>query len=256
MNLLDLLMNYTDVNFYEIYGLRRSGNHAIIAWLMNNLNSEIIDYKEPIPLIAPMPSEGFISQYLGDVIHINDVSSNWGIKGGNYIKGLIDAYVSIGMKSVIVSYEDTPYTHSFSNIDNYACLKDSTKIIISRDIRNIVASRIKKNKLGCVVNNHIIDVWLKNENSPENINIIRYENWLTSKDYRDNISNKLGLTNRDVTHIVSAAGAGSSFKDQSTGTINKDILLNRYKTIEFSPDVESMLSRTDVEEKLKKLNYK
>jgi len=248
MNLVD----YDNIKFIEVYGLRRSGNHAILTWLINNLNTEESNNYEPAYLIAPTPELGFISQYLGDVIHINDVGSNWALNNGKYLNGLIDAYVSIGMKTVILSYEDRPYNASFLNV-GYSFLKNSTKIVITRDIKSIFASRVMGGHSFFNINKTILETWLKNENS--DCTKIRYEDWLTSRSYRDDTSTNLGLQNIDITHIVSTAGGGSSFKDQTTGLIDKDKLLNRYKSFEFTKEVQDLLNSPEVIQKRKEIGY-
>lgn len=252
MNLIDYKGN--DIKFIEVYGLRRSGNHAILSWLINNFNTEAVSSVEPTPLIAPVPELGFIAQYLGNVIHINDVGDAWALTQGNYLKGLIDAYVSIGIKTIILSYEDRPYTNSFFNM-GYSFLKESKKIIITRDIKNIIASRLKNSKnIGLAINRKLIDTWIENENS-DNLKI-RYESWLTSKEYRDSIALKLNTNNKDIIDLVSTAAGGSSFKDQSTGKIDKDKLLNRYKLVEFSREIEDLLNLPELVNKRNEIGYK
>jgi hypothetical protein len=237
--------DYSNIKFIEVYGLRRSGNHAIIAWLLHNLNeSEDLNLHQ---LISPTPEEGFISQTIGNIIHLNDLASPWASQTGTYVRGLIDAYISIDKNIVLLSYEDVDYTFSLYEVGpSYKFLKDSTKIVITRDILNIVSSRLKKNKTGFKVNKTLFDRWLVNENISNNGTLIRFEDWLISKDYRDRIANILGLDNKDITDHVSNAGGGSSFKDQKSGKIDKNALLNRSNSIDIPKEIKDLLNSEEI----------
>ena len=93
--------NYNGVEFIEFYGLRRSGNHAILAWLLKNLSNHDSEIET---LIEPFPKLGFVSKRCGDVYHINDIGSSFWIGNPDYLAGLIDGYVSMGAKTIILSY--------------------------------------------------------------------------------------------------------------------------------------------------------
>ena len=252
---------HTDsVNFIEIYGLRRSGNHAIIAWLMHNLNSDGIAYDAPEPLIVPNPEWGFISQRLGDVYHINDALDKWATYNPGYIKGLVDAYSTIGAKTIIVSYEDTSFKSSLLDLygQYYPFLKNTTKIVITRNILDIVASRVMRNRsLNRItssfgVNKKIIETWIENESFTDTK--IVFEQWCTSKEYRDSISRSLGLSNLDITSHVSPAGKGSSFLEPGQMP-DKSKLLSRRKQVDIPQDIIRLYKELDIYTKLKELNY-
>ena len=252
---------HTDsVNFIEIYGLRRSGNHAIIAWLMHNLNSDGIAYDAPEPLIVPNPKWGFISQRLGDVYHLNDALDKWATYNPGYIKGLVDAYSTIGAKTIIVSYEDTSFKSSLLDLygQYYPFLKNTTKIVITRNILDIVASRVMRNRsLNRItssfgINKKIIETWIENESFTDTK--IVFEQWCTSKEYRDSISRSLGLSNLDITSHVSPAGKGSSFLEPGQMP-DKSKLLSRRKQVAIPQDITRLYKELDIYTKLKELNY-
>jgi hypothetical protein len=246
------LVEYNKVKFIEVYGLRRSGNHAIINWIMNN-TSNLKDGGSPTELIS-LFSDLIFTSYLGDTLHINDVASGWAIKRKYYLKGLIDGYISIGFKNIILSYEDLPFTNSYYDLDKneYNFLKNSKKIIITRDIENVFASRVKK---GMEINEGVFNTWVKNENAPSNITKVKFEDWLLSKNYRDRISKDIGFKNKDITNNVSKVGGGSSFKDITSENIDKDKLPNRKKEVEFPEDVLEILQREETQKLREKFGY-
>ena len=245
-------IDYSEIEFVEVYGLRRSGNHAIIAWLLKNMCTKEVTNTEP--LIMPFPDAGFISQRCGDVYHLNDVGSVWAQRNPAYLRALIDAYISMGAKKIILSYEDYPHKmgHYDFNKDQFYFLENSKKIVITRDLANTFASRIKRSmvKFGepnwnktpnpFFINQRLVTIWMFNELFKGTK--IKYSDWLTSKEYRDQISKDLNVPNRDITSEISNAGGGSSFKN----TLDKDTLLSRYKQIEFPKEIIKMLKSKDV----------
>jgi len=216
--MFDNNVDYSKVKFIEFYGLRRSGNHATISWLMNNLNGNEKP-QDPEVLIAPVPELGFISQRVGDVYHINDVLSGWASKNRPFLRGLIDAYVSVGAKTIIISYEEMHPGLSYSANDAFKMLKNSEKWTVLRDWDKLIASRSKQmlnkeisRKVFLDLNQDLIDRWLKSVHSSSDINKIHFDSWCKSKEYRDELMEKVNLPNKDHTSHVSKAGGGSSFK--------------------------------------------
>jgi len=240
-------IDYSKIEFIEVYGLRRSGNHAIIGWLLKNMCTNEVTNTES--LVAPWPSSGFLSQRCDDVYHINDVGSGWSVGNPTYVRGLIDAYISMGAKRIIISYEDTTHRPSLYGLDKdlFYFLENSKKIVILRDLANTFASRLMasikefgepnwdKSPNPFLITELIINKWSINEMFEGTK--INYENWLTSKEYRDQICRDLNIENRDITSEISNAGGGSSFKN----TLDKETLLRRYKQVEFPREIVDFL---------------
>jgi hypothetical protein len=239
--------NYDGVRFIEFYGLRRSGNHAILAWLIKNLSTTDSELEN---LIAPTPELGFISKRCGDAYHLNDIGTGWSVSNPKYLAGLIDGYVSAGAKTIVLSYEDygpdVSLLHTFPN--EFHFLKDSKKIVLVRDIVNVLASRYKASTgpigklVAFDVNVNKINAWITGAISQEFK--IKYEDWLISKEYRDSICEHLNITNRDLTDHVSSAGGGSSFSGMLK--VNKDKLLNRSKEVDLPEDWNFYLKTVEV----------
>lgn len=248
--------NYRGVRFIEFYGLRRSGNHAILAWLLKNLSTFDANLEN---LIAPSPDVGFISKRCGDAYHINDVGAWWAVDNPKYLAGLIDAYVSLGAKTIILSYEDYGPDASLLNSfpDEFYFLQKSKKIVLLRDLLNVLSSRYAANKkpigkrVTFEINDNKIKSWVFSATSSEFK--IKYEDWLMSKEYRDNICKSLNILNRDLTNHVSSAGGGSSFSGLSP--INKDRLLNRSKEINLPEEWKVYLDNIEVIRARKEMGY-
>lgn len=206
---------HTDgVQFIEVYGLRRTGNHAIISWLIHNLD----DTDEELEtLVSPYPEWGFLSQRKGNVYHINDAYEPWSTDNPAYVRGFIDAYAAQGAKYIIISYEDQHTDASLYKLfrEYYPMLQGAQKIALTRDIKSILASRVRRTggQNPARGSFHISEELLKTYKClAAHSNIINFENWLTDKEYRTERSTTLfNKENRDVTNHVSQAGKGSSF---------------------------------------------
>lgn len=256
--------NYDGVQFIEFYGLRRSGNHAVLAWLMKNLDRNDSELQE---VISPTPEIGFLVKRCGSVYHINDVGTGWATNNPAYIAGLIDGYVSSGAKTIILSYEDYEPQASLGLTfpSFFPFLKDALKIALVRDLPNVMASRHKKiegikakganpEEWGLLdMNVNKINAWIYcaiEEKSTK----IRYEDWLTSKEYRDEFCKNLNIPNLDYTGHMSSAGGGSSF----TGTEevpNAEDLLNRWKSVDIPKEWKGYLDTPPVIRARRKAGY-
>lgn len=197
---------------YIIISMQRSGHHAIIFWLLENLGG----YKSSI----------------SNNCYWNDETKVYYYNDCNHMRySFIENY-----KYLFTSFEDI-----------YACINrnsDDKIVIILRDFINMFASRYKKfgDKLG--LNNYylqnldeIIKVWkqhaktiIENYNNNNVIGIL-YNKWLLNKNYRDEICEHFGIKNqKDKIDYVPTIGEGSSFIGQKLEE-KKENYLNRYKNI-------------------------
>ena len=162
----------------KINGLCRSGNHAIIFWILNNI-SEVED----------VGNEYYASKNNKKICFLNNVSRiRYNVNSNEY-------------EIVLKSYEDV-------------YIKDCFYII--RDFLNLISSRYKKfgNQLGTNIYyltniEDIIRIWKKMILSD---NKIIYNKWIYDKNYRDEIGKIIQIENfNDKTDYVSNHGEGSSF---------------------------------------------
>lgn len=196
---------------FHIYGLSRSGNHAIIFWIIHNL----VDNVEHI-------GNDIYTDRRNKLCFINNV--NIQNKFNNYI------FSSYDFNYIIRSYEDTYFD-------------DKTTAIILRDFLNLICSRYKKyhnDKHNICLNNYyicdlhyLIQIWKQHTKASNRI--ILYNEWLVSKLYRDQISkNIIGIENSiDNIKKISAIGGSSTFEDQN--------YLNRYSVIDLPKHMKDII---------------
>ncbi|ARF10951.1 hypothetical protein Hokovirus_3_224 [Hokovirus HKV1] len=207
----------------EIYTLCRSGNHAIIFWLIHN----ICDIEK-------------LQKYDG-MCYWNDDCKLYFYNNCNHIN--YNYYVD-NYNYLIKSYEDINNMNNTNDTNN-----TNKKIIIVRDYCNFLSSRYQKynNLLGLnssYLQNYddIKNLWIQlcyeiiNNNA---IGII-YNKWLLDKDYRDNIGKIINIPNiNDNITYVSDIGEGSSFigvklddNNNYLKRFNKDLFVNNIELFE------------------------
>ena len=196
------------MNNFNLCGLCRSGQHAIIFWLLENFGSPTWDGQRQI----------WVEPENNEYIYINNVN--------NYLRNPLTDINKY--KRVIRSFEDI---YLIENNTYYIC----------RDFLNMMASRIKKwppNGSNYAFSfQNVMSIWI-NQNSHGSPYAIYYNRWLTDKDYRDEVASRFGVKNKDL-HLnkVSTLGEGSSFVGGKLDS--KENYLNRYKQIEFPPQIKT-----------------
>jgi hypothetical protein len=191
-----------------INGLCRSGNHAITFWMMHNLVDELTKIED-----------GIYKDSLNKVLYINNV----GRKPREY--QLVSSIIYEKYNYLFRSYEDS-YYNKHSNI------------IILRDFINMLSSRYKKYGPNIGLNqtyicniNSLISVWKQHAKAKNKQIIIKYNDWIKDKEYRNFIANKINIPNiRDNYKYISEIGQGSSFDNKDNNYINryKNIKLPKY----------------------------
>lgn len=229
------------IKIIPFYGLRRSGNHAILEWMIHSMGTgkprEVLKHRRIMKRGTAVyfnESNTYESQnqLLFDVLLINKFE----------IENIITAYEDVNLK-----YELVPFTES--------------KIVIIRDIENLVASRLKGisngklNLVGLAINQEFVNKWIEYAKAFDDPNYvcIKFEDWLTSKDVRDQFMQKLGFENLDKTDTITEFGNGSSFTGQNKDSTEN--LLNRSKQFEIPEDILKMIRTDEILELRKKLGY-
>ena len=207
---------------YTVYTMCRSGNHAIIFWILENL--------------------GGCNEKIDGCCYWNNDNKVYFYNNCNHIKYF---YLN-NYEYMIRSYEDDFIDKlKNSNINN-------KNIVILRDFPNLITSRYKKygEKLGLNWSypqdiELIKKIWKNQAKSiinNESIGIL-YNKWVVDKEYRDKIGVILDIpNNKDKIDYVSNIGEGSSFCGVKLENDKTDYL-NRYKTINL-PEwiITSMIS--------------
>lgn len=220
----------------HFYGLRRSGNHAILEWLLHSMGKNMD--KDVVKLNRIIKR--------GDVAYFNDCGW-WSSNPLDFNRDLAEQE-NKGLRTAILTYEDLDLT--YKKIDT-----TYSKIVLIRDIFPLAASRIKRGSGDMLVDQKFVDKWISYARSFEDSSClnIKYEDWLTSKEYRDNFLLKLGYLNLDKIDQVSTIGDGSSFVGKSLDS--KENLLNRHKQVKFTPEIEKLLNQPRVVEWRKRIGY-
>ncbi|MEM9484485.1 MAG: hypothetical protein AAGA83_12420 [Cyanobacteria bacterium P01_F01_bin.116] len=226
-------------NEIRIFGLRRSGNHAVTNWL--------------------------IKQMQGELFYINDVGANENpyrekyeallrsgcLKGRHKLKR--EARGAFTKKEYLIySYED----YALKKVTNAAFERKHDlyfgksvrkyDLLIFRDPFNMIASRLKGSEFQ---NGYFLSTrskriqpeelwltyareWLGETNYLKNHKIlVSYNQWVTDVNYRKELSASLGLEFSDAGfHEVQGFGGGSSFDGQSRhGEASQMNVLGRWR---------------------------
>ena len=221
------------MQFIEIYGLRRSGHHAVISWLIKNFEEEF---------------------GLDKVYYINDASNSRFASGENLNKHLLYQIWKCSPKLIILSYEDVPTT--FSRLEERI---ERTKIVVVRDILNNAASRYQRALTAGTLGNanchmkideNIVNMWVENAKHPD---VFKYEDFLFTKSKRDELSVKFGAANLDFTEKVNDYANGSSFVGMQLD--KKENYLKRHEMVELPERILELINNPDVISQRKLLKY-
>lgn len=206
----------------RIAGLRRTGNHAIIHWMeeqqkpdknvchLNNLKVNENPYRHKYQNLSY-----YYPQH------------QWAI--ANYKKQAKGEFLN--RDCLIYSYEDYSLERVFSSYfekkhDLYiGKTLQKYDVLIIRDPFNLLASRLKNNFLSVKSKQkNIIDLWLEYAKEylgettylKHNKICINYNLWVKSKDYRQELAQKLNIkfTDAGVNKVLSFGG-GSSFDGEN-----------------------------------------
>lgn len=204
-----------------IYTMCRSGNHAIIFWILENL--------------------GGTNEMIKDCCYWNRSNSVYFYNNCNHISyNFMNQY-----NYMLKSYED---------MSVHPVTIDNKPIIIIRDFLNLISSRYKKygDKLGLNWSylqdyTKIKNLWKEHAKliqSNKAIGIL-YNKWVVDKDYRDKVGEELGIPNiMDKTDYVSTIGEGSSFNGVALETDKKNYL-NRFESISLPEKIKMDLLQDD-----------
>jgi hypothetical protein len=230
----------TIVNQKEIrvFGLRRTGNHAIIVWIQKQIQGNAIHLNNIRPDLSPYR---YVYEEVQDHYRshrreqleflLQQAQGNF-----SYKECLIYNYEDFDFSSALNSY------YSEKNHDIYLG-KSAEKydLILLRDPFNLLASRIKRGFLDVKIKNkNFIDLWLEyaqeilgetNYLSQNKKIFVNYNQWVQNQNYRQQISEQLGLQFSDAgIDTVPHYGKGSSFDGKEFDGKAKEMdIQNRWK---------------------------
>lgn len=209
----------------------------MLEWLVKNLSQS----KERFEV-----SHRFVAY--GDSCYIN--SANAYFKSRSF--RIYYQFAALNFRNLVITFEDVPIEFSVSQV------KKCPKIVVIRDIRDLIASRLqaqKKHPNGFPIDDKFFNTWINHSFSESSGHcLIKFESWVSNSEYRDAISQQLGLNNLDDTSTVTSFGGGSSFSGTTKIPTFKE-LTQRRNSIVFPAEIQRIISSTRIQERLKALNY-
>lgn len=200
------------INFFA---LKRSGQHAIIFWLLNNLHCNLETYQ-----IKGVKS--FLDK-TKKICYMND--DIIGRKTDETIKNY---------KVLIRNFEDKVFFSS-ANL-NKTIIRDIVNTLCSRHAHSVLS--------GSLIDDfdRIVTLWKDYINR----DYILYNRWLLDKKYRNKVSSDFLVENKDNISFVSSIGGGSSFMGTNLEKDRRNYN-QRYKTIKLPKIlVEKILADNDL----------
>ena len=227
-------------------GIQRTGNHALINWIIAQEQLETCYINGAFPGVNPW-------------------QENWGISYPNfpYWPEERDARGElVGKELLLVSYENRPLDEVAADRDDISkyigVSKSDRCVLVLRDPYNTFASWLKRDT---PVTQAVVDLWktyayefLGKQNVLGTKVCISFNEWFLSRDYRCQLAQQLGLrfTDRGV-DVVSHHGGGSSFDGQALKGQTKSMkVLTRYHHYLDNPDFKGIF---EADPELEYLSY-
>lgn len=215
-----------DVDYeYRIFGLRRSGNHAISSWIISSMPDNSVYYFNDVYYDFPHLYNSIITssldEYAGNISNKLKYNAQW----------------NENKKCLISSYEDQPLSIIPEiNKQQNGNVKFICNVFIIRDIKNLIASRLELARQGnkyVGVGPEFFDVYLQYYKLykffltdptsfaalfPNQTSVfILYNKWNSDESYRQHIAQLLHIDNIPDGHPPNINsrmfyGGGSSFK--------------------------------------------
>lgn len=215
------------------HGLKRSGNHAVINWVLEQ--SDLAFFNNAIPVKAILKGKKKWPRQCNYQRWLKHQALGQSIKNFDrsfYKKAVIE-------NRVLVSFEDIGLDfHLFKQQPG-----NSTNLLILRDPRNLFASRIKKAfsrewlEVYPRQNNQFMQralkLWKQHANEAlgqssylERPVVVFFDAWISSRDYREATARDLGMKVLSEQSLEKTAsyGGGSSFSKQSYDSTAAEVL--------------------------------
>lgn len=218
------------MNLIEFTGMKRSGNHAIILWMMRN-----IAQTKDLNVIKPQATYESQNCVFFNCLNHNKIDKNHDEEKRGEIE---DQLNKRKYDWYIVSYEDCHIGTKYNWLPYK--FEKTYKFSIVRDIKNVMVSRLKRIEdiykqykqidRDMEIYPSFFDHYISHKNWR---NVIYYDKWLVDKNYRDSICEILNVKNLDFNQNVTVEGNGSSFVGYKLDSVEN--LLNR-KSMYKIPD--------------------
>lgn len=202
----------------RIFGMQRSGNHAIIAWLQRNLPAEDTIFFNDCEFGHPLTS--FNTVDMGGQIMTHRIRK---VKRIPKLQTVLDQ--AARCPNHLISYENKQVEHRQALTDEYltpgyASAPPFKDIVITRSFLNWLASFYKlkqrtRPKWLNDLNSVHIPAYMKHLIAAENDDVVSvvYDQWATDEVYREGVLAELGIERIDNgIGAMATYGRGSSFE--------------------------------------------
>lgn len=249
-------------NLWKVFGLQRSGNHAILNWV-NGLDVEnslfFNNVKVGKPLLekssgvsVPPGVRAYAERVGGKKIinkhYLNDFKSNGGRLVVSYENYDVSRFNSTELNSDIFNLFGEPVVQH-----NLVVLRNPFNMLVSAEklVRQAALLQNRNEPWVRQVLNKRLELWKAYAFltvCPETVNMgsfipVVFDKWVVDKTYRNNLSESLGYVNKDLfKDFVSDAGNGSSFVGEELK--NTTDVLHRWS--KMTPLCKELISK-DVE---------
>ena len=229
-------------NAISFYGMRRSGNHAVAEWLLRCLSQCDERVNVQLKLVA-YGNSCYVNA-------INQYSSSMELRADLQ-------FVALTYENILITHEDvstcfsTKYTHGLK------------KIVVIRDIRDLVASRLKSMSKALKKNQHYFQIddkffsrWLEHASAQakNKIVLIKFEEWVSSAEYQEQICDELGVKNFRCPSTVTNHGGGSSFSGKEKVPTSSELSSRRHQ-IDIPEYIQARINSSDIKDALERLGY-
>lgn len=218
---------------YLVNGLRRSGNHLFLGYLISGLKEKTYFLNN---IASHTLSTGLIKDYRTNQSNLFDylISKN--------IKNLNKIYYDDNF-NLVFSIEDKNVKKMNMFYDILKSRKNKVfKIIVIRDIYNTMSSRLKKADWNKQVDDGTINYWndLYKESEKKDIITFNYNKFICDKyNYREKLNKSLSLKNPIIS--ISKASGGSSFSQGKLISQDKKSYFTRFENFKNNEIIKKLL---------------
>jgi hypothetical protein len=236
-----------NANELRVLGMRRSGNHAVIEWLMksfggpgfhlNNVPPGQNAYRHRDQYPEPHDSERYTER----------------MRMARF--GRFEP-----LNVLVRSYEDFEPGDVFREASEplhdlyYGKTGKFRDVLILRDPFNLFASRMKSGKVATKPGIEQIELWLRHARfavesaGHDNFVLIKFDDWARSIEYRHALQKRFSLEPKEIsTEKVSTFGGGSSFDGTAMdGKASGMAVLDRWKSLRDDPAFAAVLDNAEL----------
>ena len=231
-------------------GLRRTGNHAVLNWIMSQQAGEVFHLNNVAPGTNPYRyKRDNLRRYYPEYFKMAAVYDQQA-KGAFLQRDcLIHSYEDCGLKQVTqrrFERNRSLYLGRSAQRLELLILRDPFNLFASRLKRGYVSTRRRKTSMG--------DLWLEyareflgeSQHLGKNRVCVNYNRWFQEVDYRRQLAERLGLAFSDAgLDEVTAFGGGSSFAGTQVNGRSLDVL-NRWQAFADNPTFRSLFENEEI----------